>query len=223
MAYKKIDKSGRLTFCHTNGYCKNHDVPPSSTSQLDLNKNFMHDDYKIFQELNESEYKTLAEEFYTKLTTEEASALMHYSDAGFKLINRSLMGLENIREPLVDLLDSSLSKARLEGKTLYRGARRDINKNVGDSHIFETFVSTSYNPQKAFEFTNPSSPILFILETKSGAPISIIHREMEVLLPRNKEFLVTDVSFSPVRLFYPETDEYSVSKKETKIYKLSEI
>lgn len=223
MADKKIDKSGKLTFCHVDGYCKNHDTFQPHYVRPNLDKIFTKNEYEIFQDLNESSYKASAEDFYSLVSSEEAAALLHYSDSGFKAINRGLMGATTNSESLVGLLDASIDKAIPKNKTVFRGIKRDINKNVGESHIFETFVSTSYNPHKAFEFTDSSSPILLILETKLGAPISIIHREMEVLLPRNKEFLVTDIIFSNLRLFYPGTKDYSVSKKETKIYKLAEI
>lgn len=193
-----------------------------------MDKNIEHtllasvDAHYFNQDINGSQYETMTTDFMNRLTKDESIAVAYYADSGYRRINRGLKNEVEIEEAFVSAIDSSIDKAEPIEKTIYRGLQSDFNYNEGDVVEFKSYVSTSYNPHKAVEFANKEDLKILMFSTSKGAPISIVHKEMEIVLPRGSKFKLREIIETDFRCLYPDTD-YSVSYSNAKIYHLVEV
>ena len=167
-----------------------------------------------------TEYKKRAEKFYSNLDSRQYGAVLYYSDGGHKRVNyaSSPAGVS-----LAEDIAQALTFTDREQKIVYR-ASNDFQVDifeVGALGEFPAFVSTSYNPQTVFKFLNKEQPTIYVIETFSGAEISMIHDEMEVLLPKGLQFEIVQIQQCDFYAAYPETD-YHVSRENVKIIYLKE-
>ena len=172
-------------------------------------------------EMSTAEYKTRVESFYGRLTAEQYSSILYYSDSGHKKINYSSSPLG--ADLAVDV-NSALDCVDMEWKTVYRASDdfsgHDLTVNSVVS--FPAFVSTSYNPQVTFKFLNKETPTIYVIKTYHGAEISMVHDEMEVLLPKGLMFKIDKIETVDFHAAYPDTD-YHVSRENVKTVYLTQI
>lgn len=172
-------------------------------------------------EISTSDYKDKVEAFYSKLDAKQYSSVLYYSDGGHKRVNYAS---SPVGEALAKDIASALQHVPRSMKTVYR-ASDDFsaeNINIGDIIAFPAFVSTSYNPQIAFKFLNKTEPTVFVIKTTHGAEISMVHDEMEVLLPQGIEFKVTKINVCNFHAAYPDTD-YHIGRENVTTIHLEEI
>ena len=172
-------------------------------------------------QITASEYKKLTEEFYSKLNAKQYGAVLYYSDGGHKRANYAL---SPAGEALAEDIANALNLSTPNNKTVYR-ASDDFQVDVleeGAVGSFPAFVSTSYNPQAVFKFLHKETPTIYVIETSMGAEISMIHDEMEVLLPKGMQFKITEVKECDFYAAYPETD-YHVSRENIKVVYLQQV
>ena len=221
---KLLERNGkRLSYCHGNPLtCLLHYHGDLTSIDDALIESLESEEIHYFnQEVNHIEYEAMALDFMSRLNKEELLAVAHYADSGYKPINKSLITEVDIKEDYIQAIDSSIAKAQKFDKTVYRGFNRDFIYKIGEAVEFKSYTSTSLNPHKAVEFSNKDDLKILMLSTSNGAPISMVHKEMEIVLPRNSKFVVNEIIETDFRCLYPETD-YSVSYPNAKIYHLVE-
>lgn len=219
---KLLERNGkRWSYCHGNPQTcllHMHGEIPSTPLSINIDEE---DKHYFNQDVTHIEYEQLSVEFANKLNAEELKAIAHYADSGYKPINRSLIKGEGIKQEYIDAIDSTIAKAELVDKTIYRGIKKDFPYKVGDKVKFPMYLSTSFNPQKAIEFTEKEKPTILLFQTKHGAPISLVHKEMEIVLPRDSEFTLSEIVTTDFTCVYPETD-YTVNYPNATIYILTQ-
>lgn len=215
---KMLERNGkRWSYCHGNpAICLLH-YHGSFDNKMDFSIVDDSETHYFNQDINHIDYENHALNFMNVLSKDELIAVAHYADSGYKPINKSLIYENDIKYEYVDAIDSSINKANMGLKTVYRGARRTPEVSLGGTLKFKEYLSTSLNPQKAYEFTLKETPIILMFNTNKGAPISMVHKELEVILPRNSEFRLVDIIDTNFTCVYPDTD-YTISLGETKIY-----
>lgn len=171
-------------------------------------------------QISVSEYKTKVENFYSVLNNDEHSAILHYSDSGHKKIN--LEHDDYIKYG--NSISNALLKAPEASKTVFRAGNehRLENLSVGDEIAFPAFISTSYSPQAVFKFVNKEEPVIYRIETNKGAEISVVHDEMEALLPKGLKFKVENIEKVDFWAAYPDTD-FHTSLPNVTLISISEI
>lgn len=163
------------------------------------------------------EYKQKVEKFYSKLTPQQYSSIMYYSDSGHKKANyaSTVLGCS-----IAEDINTALQFTQESMKTVYRASDDflEADLHVGNTIMFPAFVSTSYNPQIPFKFLNKQQPIIYVIETQHGAEISTIHDEMEVLLPKGLQFKIMNKTVTNFHAAYPDTDYHIVKENITTVY-----
>lgn len=149
------------------------------------------------QLISDSEYVELSDNFLSNLNGAEYSSILHYTDSGHTVINKTLSGFVQ-SEPSVDCIisdiDSALSKTSQKQRTLYRGASLKEFNPVNGTITFKSYFSASYSPLQASKFVkNEEKPVVYVIKSECGAEVSSIHNELEVLMPRNLTFTITDI------------------------------
>lgn len=172
-------------------------------------------------EVSTAEYKNRVESFYGRLTSEQYSSILYYSDSGHKKINYSSSPLG--ADLAVDV-NSALDCADTGWKTVYRASDDFSGDDLAVNSVvsFPAFVSTSYNPQVTFKFLNKDVPTVYVIRTCHGAEISMVHDEMEVLLPKGLTFKVDKIETVDFHAAYPDTD-YHVSRENVKTVYLTQV
>ena len=155
------------------------------------------------------------------VTVDDAAAIAMYTyDFGFekleknpyRIINkniasRNFSGLQDIKDLIFLVLTALRKLPRVEGKTLYRGVRADVNTD--EDHYSEdntitwpalSSTSPSMKSTKAFLASGSKSGkaagTLFIIEDGWGydiQPYSLFADEAEILLEPDRQFKVTGV------------------------------
>lgn len=180
-----------------------------------------------------AKYKTLSRDYYARLSAADKSELGWYIEqahvnhylrdpAGTVARGEVYFGTED----RVAGLDAAVARGGLgEPTPLYRGialssaaeAKRLVDEvyTPGAKVSFPEFLSTSINAEVALSFATgdaasaESQPVLFRLVSSEGAPLDVATDrpvELEVLLPRNKEFTVQAVSRELVNSYAVESD-----------------
>jgi hypothetical protein len=219
---KLLERNGkRWSYCHgTPATCllHMHDAIASKPLDMTLDEQDIH---YFNQDVTHIDYEKMSLDFANKLNAEELRAIAHYADSGYKPINLSLIKGEDIKPEYINAIDSTIAKALPVDKTVYRGIKNNFPYKVGDTVKFPMYLSTSFNPHKAVEFTEKENPTILLFQTKQGAPISLVHKEMEIVLPRDSEFTLTEVVTTDFTCVYPDTD-YTVSYPNATIYILTQ-
>lgn len=136
------------------------------------------------------------------LSMDEVYAIVDYTQIGYRKLNAALNS-DNLTEDITNichLMDNTLAKAP-EGTTtrpLYRVQHLDALPQVGDTHTFKSYASTSTDPSLANNyFTGYGQEVIFEIVTSKGVDINAFSvkegREREILLPRNTSFKVHNV------------------------------
>ena len=166
------------------------------------------------------EYKNKAEKFCSLLSPKQYSSVMYYSDGGHKRINYAS---SPAGRSLTQDIHEALQLTQPYQKTVYRASDdfKIHDLHVGKTISFPAFVSTSYNPQITFKFLNKQTPIIYIIDTTQGAEISLIHNEMEVLLPQGLNFEIISKQHVDFYAAYPDTD-YHISRENITVIHLQQ-
>ena len=172
-------------------------------------------------EISTHEYKERVNGFYSKLDANQYSSVLYYSDSGHKRVNYAS---SPVGQALAEDISSALKSIEPAFKTLYRASEDFLDESleVGATLQFPAFVSTSYNPQVTFKFLSKKDPTIYVIKTTQGAEISMVHDEMEVLLPKDLTFVVTKTEKCDFYAAYPETD-YHISRENVTVIYLEEI
>lgn len=168
-------------------------------------------------EVSTADYRQRVENFYSTLDAKEYSAVLYYSDGGHKRVNYASSATG---QALAEDIESALQRATLNTKTLYRASNDFPMEKLKKGNIltFPAFVSTSYNPQITFKFLNKHNPVIFVITTNHGAEISMVHDEMEVLLPKGLTFEIKDTTTCDFYAAYPDTDYHVCKENITVVY-----
>lgn len=171
-------------------------------------------------QISTADYVKKVESFYNKLTAEQYSSILYYSDSGHKRVNYASSASG---KAVAEDICSALNQSTKEFKTVYRASDDFLldELKVGETVAFPAFVSTSYNPQTTFKFLNKSQPIIYVIKTLHGAEISLVHDEMEVLLPKGLSFNIVNIETCDFYAAYPDTD-YHVSRENVTVVYLEE-
>lgn len=139
------------------------------------------------------------------LDSKESEAVYMYMYHWHKDMNNSVR--DNTPTELAISLSSALEKASKLGNVFFRGSSRIPEVTIGDSIVYDSFISTSVNPHTAAKFMRNDKVFYKIETTSGGVPLSSDMNEEEMLLNYGSEFIVVDiVKDTTVKIFYPETD-----------------
>lgn len=176
--------------------------------EMTLKPTFSHDQYESY--LNEANI--------SDRTTQEA--VYYYINDGYKQINKTDRG--NF-DWMFHHLNSIATISNFGKKTLYRGVKEfDITFTVGDTITFSQLTSTTSDPAIVSRFINKENPIIFIIETTKGVPVSLGCDEYEWLLPADSIYNVLSIKSNvPVFSEYFGTD-FRVKMGEFTVVKLAE-
>lgn len=208
------------SYCHGNPLeCIVHHHDESSVI-INSNKDIKTARHYFHNSLDEDSYLAMQEYLMSQLTLEEMQTIAYYADSGFKKIHH--LTAQNEEHPHILNLENALKKCKSQPLTLYRGTLEKQDYAVGNVIELATYTSTTSNPHKAVQFTNRDTPTIMMFETKRGIPISIVHNEMEFLLPRQSQYLVNDILYTDLCLVYSNTD-YIRRYENAVIYHLTDI
>jgi hypothetical protein len=146
-------------------------------------------------------FKEAREEFASKLTDEQKSAVLSYTGSGFKSMNASLRankGLGATKSPNVRNIDGALKKSPAPTDMMtfrgLNGAKSGLDKiKPGDEFTDHGFSSSSMSLGSSFSHKDT---IMFVSIPKGypAAPVPSLHsHEREVLLPRSTRYRVDKV------------------------------
>jgi hypothetical protein len=215
-----LERNGkRWSYCHGNPVTcmiHLHEMVPHPT--IDSLEEVLGEEQHYFhQSLDAKDYENKKESFLSNLTIEEMKTIAHYADSGFKQIH-AMTSINQDTEHIKNL-NSAMQKYESETLVLYRGIPKAEEYSIGDRVALQNYTSTTCNPHKAVEFTKPERRILLMFTTNKGAPISLVHNEMEFLLPQGSRYLVKNILYTDIKIVYPDTD-YTVSFEKSLVYHL---
>lgn len=211
---------GSGKFCYSGPNCRIHGKKNSFDSLTDV-FNRVDTEFSAITERSGTttvQFEKEAKAFFKTLSPNEKYAIAKYSDKNGSIrVNRTLDQNAKIHDPevirMVADLDSSFQKQQ-DGaqRTLYRGVEnlplswaKDLRK--GSTVTSLSYMSTSLNPHKAFEFTSREKPILFKIDSGRGLPILVHENEFEMLLPRKQSYQVVSVEENiTVKAYSPNHD-----------------
>lgn len=151
------------------------------------------------------------------LSVKENEAVYMYMYHWHKNINNSLR--DNTPDELAYNLSKAINNAPVMAGTFYRGGTRVPDVKVGDTYLYESFLSTSMNPHIAAKFMNRDKVFYQIDTSVGGAPLASDMNEEEVLLNYGHEFQVENIIHDAnIKIFYPDTDYCVVHEDVTFIH-----